>query len=289
MALLTFGAIFLFFLGLIVVLSSIEGHSPGLSIGEKVGVIEVTGVIADSRELTKQIDDFRKDSSVRAVVLRIDSPGGGVGPSQEICEEVTKLVRKKPVVVSMGSVAASGGYYIAAPATRIFANPGTITGSIGVIMEFPNIEGLLGKIGLRSEVVKSGPHKDIGSLTRPMTASDRAILQGMIDDVYDQFIHQVATSRHLPLNAVKALADGRIFSGRQALAKGLVDELGNFQDAVAAAGRLAGITGEPRLVHPPRKKPNLLDYLVEGSVSRFARGLSGNIAPGLQFLWPNAK
>jgi len=189
----------------------------------------------------------------------------------------------------MGSVAASGGYYIAVPATRIFANPGTITGSIGVIMEFANVEELLGKIGLRSEVVNSGPHKDIGSPTRPMTASDREILQGMIDDVYDQFTHQVSVSRKLPLKTVKSLADGRIFSGRQALERGLVDELGNFQDAVDAAGQLAGIEGKPRLVYPPRNKPGMLDYLVEESVSRFAREISGRATPGLQYLWPHAQ
>ncbi len=289
MALLTFGAIFLFFLILIVVVTSLEGRSPILSLGEKVGVIEVTGVIIDSRQLTKQIGEFRDDPSIRAVVLRIDSPGGGVGPSQEICEEVGKLAHDKPVVVSMGSVAASGGYYIAVPATRIFANPGTITGSIGVIMEFANVEELLGKIGLRNEVVKSGPHKDIGSPTRPMTSSDREILQGMIDDVYDQFAHQVSVSRKIPLETVKSFADGRIFSGRQALDKGLVDELGNFQDAVDAAGKLAGIEGEPRLVYPPRKKPGMLDYLVEESVSRFTREISGRATPGLQYLWPHAQ
>lgn len=288
MALLTLGAIFLFFLAAILLVGSFEGSPTGLSLGEKVGVVEVTGVIADSRQLTRQLDTYRQDDSIKAVVLRIDSPGGGVGPSQEICEEVGKLAEVKPVVVSMGSVAASGGYYIAAPATRILANPGTITGSIGVIMEFPNVEGLLGKIGLRSEVVKSGPHKDIGSPTRQMTASDRQILQGMIDDVYDQFVHQVADSRHLPLAAVKEFADGRIFSGRQALKLGLVDELGNFQDAVSAAGKLAGIEGEPHLVYPPRKKPNLLQYLVEESVGRFAREISGRTSAGVQYLWSHA-
>ena len=256
--------------------------------GERVGVLEVIGVITDSRELTRQIVDFRENDSVQAVVLRIDSPGGGVGPSQEICEEIGKLAAIKPVVVSMGSVAASGGYYIAAPATRILANPGTITGSIGVIMEFANVEELLGKVGLRSEVVKSGAHKDIGSPTRTMTAADRAILQGMIDDVYDQFVNQIADSRNLPLDQVKALADGRIFSGRQALSQGLVDELGNFQDAVAAAGKLAGLEGEPRLLYPPRKKPAFLDYLVEETISRFSKGLTGAVSPGLQFLWTHS-
>ncbi|AMV72501.1 S49 family peptidase [Desulfuromonas sp. DDH964] len=288
MALLTLGAIFLFFLFLIVAVSGLRGPASGLALGDKVGVIEVLGVIADSRELTRQIVDFRNNESVKAVVLRVDSPGGGVGPSQEICEEVGKLAAVKPVVVSMGSVAASGGYYIAAPATRILANPGTITGSIGVIMEFANIEELLGKVGLRSEVVKSGAHKDIGSPTRTMTPADRAILQGMIDDVYDQFVNQIAHSRKLPLDQVKALADGRIFSGRQALAQGLVDELGNFQDAVAVAGQLAGLEGEPRLLYPPQKKPAFLDYLVEETTTRFAKGLTGAMSPGLQYLWTHS-
>lgn len=285
MALLTLGAIFLFFLGLIAVVAALRGDRPALALGERIGVIRVEGVIASSRQVTEQINQFRKDDGIRAVVLRIDSPGGGVAPSQEICEEVRKLAAVKPVVVSMGSVAASGGYYIAVPAVRILANPGTITGSIGVIMEFTNVQELFGKIGLSREVVKSGAHKDIGSPLRPMTPSDRRILQGMIDDVYDQFVHQVADSRKLPLDKVRALADGRIFSGRQALHEGLVDELGNFRDAVARAAELAGIKGEPRLVYPPRKRPGLFEYLIQESAAQLRRGLREELAGGVQYLW----
>ena len=286
MALLALAGIFGFFLVLIVVATSLLGYRNTLPLGDKIGVVEVEGVILSSDQIVEQLGDFREDDSIRAVVLRIDSPGGGVAPSQEICEEVGKLVKVKPVVVSMGSVAASGGYYIAAPATRIIANPGTITGSIGVIMEFTNVQELFGKIGLRSEVVKSGTHKDIGSPTRAMTDADRQILQGMINDVYQQFVGQIVTSRKLPIEKVLTLADGRIFSGRQALDNGLVDALGNFQDAVDTAARLGKVSGEPRLVYPPRAKPGWLEYLVQESVSQVRRGLTGQgSSGGLQFRW----
>ncbi|MEJ2699696.1 MAG: signal peptide peptidase SppA, partial [Desulfuromonadales bacterium] len=233
----------------------------------------------------EQLLRFRKDDSVKAIVLRVDSPGGGVGPSQEIYEEVQKTVKIKPVVVSMGSIAASGGYYIASPANRIFSNPGTITGSIGVILEFTNFQELLQKIGLKSQIIKSGKHKDIGSPVRPMTEGDRKILQSLIDDVHQQFIAAVAKGRKLDLEKVRALADGRIFSGRQALAVGLVDQLGDLQDAVKAAAELGGIHGEPRLVYPPREKPGLLRYLVEDSISMFRKGLQEKTKAGLGFLW----
>lgn len=286
MALLALAGIFAFFLVLIIATTSLLGYRNTLPIGEKIGVVEVEGVIVSSGEIVEQLADFRDDESIRAVVLRVDSPGGGVAPSQEICEEVGKIAKVKPVVVSMGSVAASGGYYIAAPATRIMANPGTITGSIGVIMEFTNVQELFGKIGLHSEVVKSGAHKDIGSPTRAMTEADRKILQAMIDDVYQQFVDQIATSRKLPTQKVLALADGRIFSGRQALEEGLVDALGNFQDAVDVAAELGKISGEPRLVYPPRAKPGWLEYLVQESVSQVRRGLTGqSSANGLQYRW----
>ena len=285
MALLLLGAIFLFFLVAIFSISTFMGGSSPLATGEKVGVIEVSGVITSSKSTIAHLLRFRKNDSIKAIVLRIDSPGGGVGPSQEICEEVQKTVKVKPVVVSMGSVAASGGYYIASPANRIFANPGTITGSIGVILEFTNFQELLQKIGLKSQVVKSGEHKDIGSPVRPMTEGDRKILQALIDDVHQQFIAAVAKGRKLDIEKVRGLADGRIFSGRQAVAVGLVDQLGDLQDAVKAAAGLAGIHGEPRLVYPPREKPGILQYLVEDSLSRFRKGLQEKTTAGLDFLW----
>ncbi|OGR33115.1 MAG: multidrug transporter [Desulfuromonadales bacterium GWC2_61_20] len=286
MALLTLGAIFIFFLLLTLVLSHGLKQGSTLTLGAKVGVIEVAGVIDSSREIIEQLVEFRDNDAIKALVLRIDSPGGGVAPSQELHEEVGKFAAIKPVVVSMGSVAASGGYYIAVPAQHIVANPGTITGSIGVIMEFTNLQQLLDKIGLHSEVVKSGTHKDIGSPLRPMSAADRRILQAMIDDVHDQFVTAVAAGRQLEVAKVRAMADGRIFSGRQALAAGLVDELGNLQDAIAVAGKLAEIEGEPDVVYPPEARPRLIDYLMQEAASGLRKGLQESVrGGGLRYLW----
>lgn len=285
LAALIVGAIFIFFLALVYTISGMMGRADSLALGKKVGVIEVTGVIVNSKETIDHLIDFRDDHNVKAIVLRVDSPGGGVGPSQEIYEEVRKAVDVKPVVVSMGSVAASGGYYIAVPARRILANPGSITGSIGVIMEFTNFQELLQKIGLRSDVVKSGEHKDIGSPIRPMTESDRRILQTMIDDVHSQFVDAVAEGRKLDPAVVRSLADGRIFTGRQAKAAGLVDELGNLQDAIDVAAELAGIEGEPKVVYPPEEKSGLLDYLVQETISQFRHGLQGQGSTGLHYIW----
>jgi protease-4 len=284
MGLLIVGAIFFISLALVYTVTGLLGRSNPLPIGEKVGVIEVDGVITSSKTTIKHLLEFKKDRSVKAIVLRVDSPGGAVGPSQEIYEEIKKAAAVKPVVVSMGSVAASGGYYISSPAWRIFANPGTITGSIGVIMEFTNIQKLMGKVGLKSQVVESGEHKDIGSPFRPMTASDRKILQSLINDVYAQFVAAVAKGRKLDVKTVRALADGRIFSGRQALKVGLVDELGDMQDAVRAAGKLAHIQGEPRVVYPTPETPGLFHYLIQETASQLRRGLHEQMA-GLQFLW----
>ena len=190
----------------------------------------------------------------------MDSPGGAVAPSQEIYEEVKKATLKKKVIVSMGSVAASGGYYISAPADRIIANPGTLTGSIGVIMEIPNIEGLMNKIGVKTEVIKSGRHKDIASAFRKMGKEERLILQSVLDDVHEQFIKAVSDGRKIPFDEVKKLADGRIFTGRQAMEARLVDELGTLEDAIAIAGRLAGIKGEPEVV-TKKERFSIVDIL----------------------------
>lgn len=286
MAFLLVGCIFGFFFLSVLVIASFMGRPTAFPVGDKVAVLEVEGVIGSSRKLNERLIAFRDDPSVKAIVLRINSPGGGVGPAQEIYEEVRKTVRVKPVVVSMGSVAASGGYYIAAPAQRILANPGTITGSIGVIMEFTNVQELLGKIGLKSNVVKSGELKDIGSSTRPMSDRDRQILQGLIDDVHQQFMTAIAEGRKMDMNKVQALADGRIFSGNQALKLGLVDELGNLQDAIRIAGRLGGIEGEPAVVYPSDTKPGLFDYLLEKGATQIGRVLTGEHLPGLQLVWP---
>lgn len=224
-----------------------------LPIGEKVALIRIEGPILDAKDTIDELKGHLKDPSIKAIVLRIDSPGGAVAPSQEIYEEVRKAVSKKKVVISMGSVAASGGYYIASPATRIVANPGTLTGSIGVIMEIPNIEGLMNKIGVKTEVIKSGRHKDLASMFRGIKKEEREILQNVLDNVHEQFIRAVAEGRSMLPDDVKKIADGRIFTGEQALKAGLIDELGNLEDAIKTAAKLAGIKGEPTVVSKEEK------------------------------------
>lgn len=236
--------------------------------GSKVALIAVDGVILDSKEVIEQLEKYRTNPSVKAIVLRINSPGGGVAPSQEIHEEIlkTRQTDKKPIVASMGSVAASGGYYIASATDLIVANPGSITGSIGVVLQVPNISGLMQKIGVKSVVVKSGLHKDLASPTREMTDAERQILQAMLDDVHGQFIDAVATGRRIDRKKVETMADGRIFSGREAQSLGLVDQLGNLQDAVERAGALAGIHGKPTVIQE-RKRGFFLVDLLRGSLS----------------------
>jgi protease-4 len=247
--------------------------------GEKIGVIKIEGVIADVDEALLALKQFREDEAIRAIVLRIDSPGGGVGPSQELYREVRKTVPNKKVVASMGSVAASGGYYVAAAADAIMANPGTITGSIGVIMGFTNFEQLLAKIGLVPIVIKSGEYKDVGSPVRPMTSDDRALLQKLTQQIHQQFTDDVAKGRQMPIEQVAALADGRIYTGAEAQALGLVDRLGNLEDAIEWAGRMAGVEGPLQPVYPPEDKWSLL-RIVTTSLSQVI---------GDRFLYPQLK
>jgi protease-4 len=230
--------------------------------GEKVGVVEIKGVIADAKETVLQLKRFRKNKDVKAIVLRIDSPGGGVGPSQEIYAEVKKTTRTKKVVASMGAIAASGGYYVAAAADHVVANPGTITGSIGVLMEFPNMEELFKKIGLSAVVLKSGDYKDTGSPLRKMTPKERELLQGFIDNVHQQFVTAVAEGRKMSEESVRAIADGRILSGEQAQKLGLLDSLGNMEDAIVIAAELGGIKGEPSVVYAEKKKFSILELIL---------------------------
>jgi protease-4 len=231
-----------------------------LPLGERVALIRVEGMIVDSKDTIYEIKEYVKDPLIKAIVLRIDSPGGAVAPAQEIYEEIKKAVAKKKVIASMGSIAASGGYYIASPATKIIANPGTLTGSIGVIMEIPNIEGLMSKLGIKTEVVKSGEKKDMASVFRGIKKEERAILQKVLDNVHDQFITAVAEGRKMSYEDVKQLADGRIFTGEQALKVGLVDKLGNIEDAVQVAAELSGIKGEPVLISK-KERFSLIDLI----------------------------
>ncbi|MGA2222976.1 MAG: signal peptide peptidase SppA [Syntrophobacteraceae bacterium] len=233
----------------------------------KVGLIEIKGTITSSQETLKQIKDFRKNSSIKAIVIRVDSPGGAVGPSQEIYREIQRTIRTKPVVASMGSLAASGGYYISAAASHIVANPGTITGSIGVIIHFPNMEGLFGKIGYQMTTIKSGKFKDIGNPAREMTPEEKELLQATIDETYRQFVRDVALARHMPEDDVRSVADGRIIMGEKALELKLVDQLGNFEDAITKAGELGKIEGEPEVIEAKKTKHSLLDLVLGSDVS----------------------
>jgi protease-4 len=233
--------------------------------GEQVGVIEITGVITDPKQTLTQLKEFRNNEDVKAIVLRINSPGGGVGPSQEIYEEVRKTSRVKKVVASMGAIAASGGYYVASAADHIMANPGSITGSIGVIMEFANFQELFEKIGISAFVLKSGEYKDIGFPLRKMTPKEKALLQAFIDNVHEQFVAAVAEARKISKEKIWAIADGRILSGEQAKKLGLLDSLGNLEDAIGMAATLGGIKGEPSVVYAKKTKFSVLQYLLGSS------------------------
>jgi len=235
--------------------------------GDAVGVVEIEGAIADSKDTLENIRKFREDEDIKAIVVRIDSPGGAVGPSQEIYREIRKTVSEKKVIASMGAVAASGGYYIACAADGIVANPGTITGSIGVIMGYTNFRQLLDKIGLVPIVIKSGPYKDTGSPTREMREDERRLLQTIISDIHEQFISAISESRKIPRDQVAKAADGRIYTGAQAKEKGLVDRLGNFEDALSWAGELGGIQGKIVPVYTRDEKLSMLRYLLSSSLS----------------------
>jgi len=274
-----YGVLLLFALGFIFYLFFYRAgaHSVNnktFSLNDKVGVVSVHGIISDSLEITEQLDEFGRDDSIVAVVLRIDSPGGGVAASQEIYDAVMELKKKKKVVASMGSVAASGGLLIACAADKIVANAGTITGSISAIMQFANIEELLKKIGLKSSVVKSGKYKDIGSPLRDMTPEERKIIQDLIDDIYNQFVDVIVRDRKIPKNQVVAIADGRVFSGRQAKEYGLVDYLGDMRSAAKLASQLAGRDGKYDLVYPQNKRASVLDYVFESAANQVSRSLS---------------
>lgn len=217
--------------------------------GDKIAVVELAGVITSSDDVVRQIKRYRENSSIRGILLRIDSPGGAVVPSQEMYEEVRKTREGgKPVVVSMGSIAASGGYYVACGGSRLVANRGTLTGSIGVIAEFLQFHELLGKVGVDVETIKTGKRKDAGSATRAMTEDERRYLQGLLEDVHSQFLRVVEQERHLDPARLKDLADGRVFTGEQAVRLGLVDTIGTYEEAVEIAAELAGIDGEPTLI-----------------------------------------
>ena len=272
------------------VVSSVFGSffSDGiLESDNQIAIVEIQGMITGSRVTVRQLRDFQHNPKVKGIILRIDSPGGGVGPSQEIYNAVTRIREegRKKIFASLGSVAASGGYYIASAADTIFANPGTLTGSIGVIMAFSNIQDLIEKIGIRPEVIKSGAFKDVGSPVRPISSEERKLLQNLVDDVHQQFVEDVAKGRNLPIQDVQRLADGRVYTGRQAFELKMVDHLGGLQDAIDLLATQAGIEGAPQIVREEEKMP-FLDWLLQSSFKKnLTETLSPYIYPSLQFLW----
>ncbi len=219
-----------------------------------VAIVVVEGMIDDSGEIVEALDRVAETDAIRAVVLRVDSPGGGVAPSQEIYDAVLRVREHKPTVASLGGLAASGGYYVASACDQIVANPGTLTGSIGVIMELGNFEELLKKVGLHGIVVKAGKYKDIGSPLRTMTDEERRLLESLLENVHGQFIAAVSKGRGLPIDEVRKVADGRIYSGEQALQIHLVDRLGGLRDAVDLAAKKAGIEGKPRSIEIRKRR-----------------------------------
>lgn len=255
-----------------------SGKTKSFSLNDKVGVVSINGVIVDSREIIEQLEEFGKNDSIVAVVLRIDSPGGGVAASQEIYDAVVELKKHKKVVASMGSVAASGGLLVACSADKIVANPGTITGSISAIMQFANVEELFKKIGLKASTVKSGQYKDIGSPLREMTPEERKIIQDLVDDIYNQFVDVIVRDRKIPREKIVEIADGRVFSGRRAKEYGLVDYLGDMGSAARLACQLAGKTGKYDLVYPSPKRTSIFDYVIENTASQLNRSLKEKFA-----------
>lgn len=253
------GVAAVFFATVWALLAVLEGT--GLPGGQKVAIVELEGIILESEPLVRELREHEDNPAVRAVVVRINSPGGVVGPTQEIYAALQRLRKAgKPVVASLGSVAASGGYYVAAAADRIYANPGTLTGSIGVVMQIANVEGLLKKVGVDYVVVKSGRYKDLGNFARAMSPAERKILQALLDDVYNQFVQAVAEGRGLPRQAVLGFADGRIVSGHQAKELRMLDTLGGLEEAIEGAAALAGLPERPKLLFP-RRRFSVWDFL----------------------------
>jgi len=302
-----FGGLFLVLFGfMLLAYSALKSTSTGVSletettVGARIGIVEAKGTIGeaapsgiDSDKVVKLLKKYERDEDIKAVVLRVDSPGGAVAPSQEIHDAVKRIKASKKVVVSMGGMAASGGYYISAPADRIFAEPGTLTGSIGVIFLHFNVRGLLEWAKVEETTLKSGKYKDTLSPFRPIQESDREEIQSISDDVYSQFVQAVAQGRGMPEARVREIAEGRIYTGKRAKELKLVDELGGFDDAVAAAWGLAGQSGEPKVQYPPRDRELSLRDLVRGAFQGAFQGATegvGSAVPrqgGLMFLAPN--
>jgi protease-4 len=263
-----------------------DARALSLFAGDGVAVLEIEGAIEDSQTVLTELKRFKEMPWVKAVVVRIDSPGGAVAPTQEIFEEIVRSKKQKPFIASLGGMATSGGYYIAAACDRIVANPGTLTGSIGVIMQLTNVEELMKKIGVRGVSVKSGPNKDIGSPFQPLSPEGREILQALVDNVHSQFVVAVAKGRSMEENQVRKLADGRIYSGAQAQKLGLVDQFGTLQDAIEIAAKRGGIEAEPAVYYSRPEQERWWERMFMGI---FGRRLPGPERGGwLRYEWSPA-
>lgn len=273
--------------GLVLAVIVASGDGSAIGGGGRIAIVEIDGVIADDADVLRHLRRFRDNGSVRGYLVDINSPGGVVAPSQSIFQELRRIRSEDsvPVIATIGGVGASGGYYIALAADSIFALPGSITGSIGVIMEIPDASELMDKVGIRMQTVMSAEHKDVGSPFRPLGAGDRAILDSLVLDVYGQFVDVVAAERRLERSAVEAVADGRILSGRQALNARLIDRLGNREDALAAVGTMAGLGARPRTIRPPDPRPALIDVLL----GRAAAAAIGKLGPVLEQGMPSIR
>ncbi|MBA3012023.1 MAG: signal peptide peptidase SppA [Proteobacteria bacterium] len=247
-----------------------------------IGIVEVMGPIISSKKIIEDIKGFRENEDIKAIVVRIDSPGGGIGPSQEIYRELIKTRAQKQVIASMGSVAASGGYYVAAATQKIVANPGTITGSIGVIMEYANLMEIAKKIGIAPVVIKSGEFKDMGSPLRELKENEKLIFQELVDELHLQFVTDAAKARNMAIETMTSLADGRVYTGQTALSLKLVDRLGNLDDAIQWAGQLAGIQGKPIPVYPKEDKMTFIRKLADTLFKDI--NISGTISDNFRYI-----
>lgn len=285
----------IFVVGIFVVLSLLsttildEEYEKVSGKGDKIAIIELKGVILESEKIVKQFKKYRNDKSIKAILFRVDSPGGGVVASHEIYDEVRKTRDGgKPVVVSMGSVAASGGYYVACGANKIVANPGTLTGSIGVISQFLRLDPMLAKLGIEMNTIKSGKFKDVGTPFRDMTDEDKKYLQSLMDGVHHQFINIVSKERRIEAKELMKFVDGRVFIGVEALNYKLIDTLGTFEDAIKIAAEMANIKGEPALVREIKRKP-FIERLLGSTELESIIGIKDKIFnhPILQYKLPN--
>lgn len=272
-----------FIIGIVGMIGS-ERETTWAGFGDKIAVVEIKGEIIESQETVRQLRNFSKDGSVKGILVRINSPGGVVSPSQEIYNEIKRIRREteKPVVISMGSLAASGAYYISCGGDYIFANPGTLTGSIGVILQYPVVKDLFNKLGIQYETIKSGPVKDAGSPFREPSKQDSIMLQAAINDIYEQFVDVVATNRGLDREEVRKLGNGSVYTGHQAHELGLVDTLGGMEDAIRYLADQSGITGEIRIIRPkPKKERSIFDLL--GSIKE--KYIDADLGGGPQLMY----